>query len=62
MNTSFASDLSDLMAPNVKLWVHGHMHNSLDYVERNTRVVCNPRGYVPFEPNPDFNPSLVVDV
>lgn len=62
LNASFASDLRDLMAPNVNLWVHGHMHNSLDYVERGTRVVCNPRGYVPFEPNPDFNPSLVVEV
>ena len=50
------------MVPNVKLWVHGHMHNSLDYVERGTRVVCNPRGYVPFEPNPSFDPSLVVEV
>ena len=62
LNASFASDLSDLMAPHVKLWVHGHMHNSLDYVEHGTRVVCNPRGYVPFEPNLAFDPSLVVEI
>ena len=38
------------------------MHNSSDYLERGTRVVCNPRGYVPFRPNPDFDPTLIVEV
>lgn len=31
------------------LWIHGHMHESRDYLVehagRSTRVVCNPRGY-----------------
>lgn len=62
MNAAFASDLRDLMGPLVKLWIHGHMHDSLDYIERGTRVVCNPRGYAPFELNPDFDPSLAVEV
>ena len=61
LNAAFASDLTDLMGPAV-LWIHGHMHNSSDYIERGTRVICNPRGYMPFEPNPDFNPDLVVEV
>ena len=50
------------MGPAVPLWIHGHMHNSSDYVERGTRVICNPRGYLPFEPNPEFDPSLIVEV
>lgn len=62
LNAGFASDLTDLMGPAVPLWIHGHMHNSSDYVERGTRVICNPRGYLPFEPNPEFDPSLIVEV
>lgn len=62
LNPAFSSDLTDLLGPAVRLWVHGHMHNSSDYVERGTRVVCNPRGYMPLEPNPDFDPMLIVEV
>ena len=62
LNPSFASDLARLMGPQIALWIHGHMHNSFDYVEQGTRVVCNPRGYFPYEPNPDFNPSLALEV
>ena len=61
-NPAFSSDLTDLMGPAVRLWVHGHMHNSSDYVEHGTRVVCNPRGYVPHGLNPDFDPMLIVEV
>lgn len=46
-NGAYYSDLSDFILdhPQIKLWVHGHMHNSFDYMIGNTRVVCNPRGY-----------------
>lgn len=39
------------------LWVHGHTHSSADYLLGNTRVVCNPHGYLdyPGEPNPEFH-------
>jgi len=62
LSPAFASNLRDLLGPAVKLWIHGHMHHSLDYVDRGTRVVCNPRGYIPFEPNPDFDPTLIIEV
>jgi len=26
-------------------WVHGHMHNTSDYIIGWTNVICNPRGY-----------------
>jgi hypothetical protein len=26
-----------------------------------TRIVCNPRGYLPIEPNPAFDPRFVVE-
>jgi len=44
------------------LWVHGHIHESLDYRVGNCRVVCNPRGYVPEHKNEEFNPGFVVDL
>ena len=45
LNTLYASDMEYLMSNNVKLWIHGHTHNSFDYTVGNTRVVCNPVGY-----------------
>ncbi len=61
-NPGFASDLSRLVKPPVALWIHGHTHESIDYVVNGTRVVCNPRGYLPRQPNPAFQPTLVVEV
>ena len=51
MNGAFASDLSEFIMdrPQIKLWTHGHMHNPSDYMMGDTRVVCNPRGYIGHE-------------
>jgi predicted phosphodiesterase len=51
MNGAFASDLTDFILdrPQIKLWTHGHMHNVSDYMMGETRVVCNPRGYIGYE-------------
>ncbi len=64
MNGCYRSDLSDIMLdhPHIKLWVHGHMHDQVDYTIGDTRVICNPRGYLPDEPNDDFNPTFLVSV
>lgn len=62
LNPSFASDLSRLMGSPVALWIHGHTHESCDYFEGGTRVVCNPRGYGPFELNAAFDPILTIEV
>jgi hypothetical protein len=43
-----------------ELFVHGHTHCSFDYRVGQTRVLCNPHGYG--DENPDFNPSLIVEV
>lgn len=61
MNGGYHSDLSELILDNnINLWIHGHTHVSLDYMLGNTNIVCNPKGY--HNENPDFNPSLVVEV
>lgn len=62
LNPAFASDLAHLVKSPVALWIHGHTHQSCDYVVNGTRVVCNPRGYLPMEPNPAFDPILVVEL
>jgi predicted phosphodiesterase len=62
LNASYVSDLEALLGPPVLLWVHGHTHSSFDYRLAGTRVVCNPRGYLPYEPNAAFDPGLVVEI
>jgi len=51
MNGNFYTDLSEFIMdrPQIRLWVHGHMHNVSDYMIGETRVVCNPRGYIGHE-------------
>ncbi len=61
LSPAFVSNLEDLLGP-ARLWIHGHTHDSFDYVVANTRILCNPRGYDPFELNPGFDPVFVVDV
>ena len=61
-NPCFASDLDHLVRAPVSLWIHGHTHESIDYVVNGTRVYCNPRGYLPNEPNPSFNPSGMIEL
>jgi len=62
LNAAFASDLSHIVGPPISMWIHGHTHDSCDHVVNDTRIVCNPRGYLPHEPNPAFNPALVLEV
>ena len=61
LNPCFASDLAHLVRAPVMAWIHGHTHESIDYVVNGTRVVCNPRGYLPAEPNLSFDPTAVVE-
>ncbi|TWI70531.1 calcineurin-like phosphoesterase family protein [Bradyrhizobium huanghuaihaiense] len=62
----YASDLEHLMTGDTapELWLHGHVHRSLDYSVGDVRVLCNPRGYPApgGRENPDFDQALVVEV
>ena len=51
MNGGYHSDLEQFIMdrPNIKLWTHGHTHEDFDYMVGETRVVCNPRGYIGYE-------------
>lgn len=63
VSACFASELDHLFGK-MNLWIHGHTHESLDYEVNGTRVICNPRGYVLYSGNEnfDFNPSLLIEV
>lgn len=51
VNGAYSSDLSELMLdnPQIKVWTHGHTHHEFDYTIGETRVICNPRGYINYE-------------
>lgn len=45
-NFFFASELYELICTfKPKVWVHGHTHDSMDYMIEETKVLCNPKGY-----------------
>lgn len=50
----------------IDLWVHGHIHDAVDYIENGVRVVSNPTGYGDKfggeAVRNGFNPWLVIDV
>jgi Icc-related predicted phosphoesterase len=51
MNGGYASDLSEFILdhPQIKKWVHGHVHSTHQYNIGDTEVLANPRGYVGHE-------------
>lgn len=51
MNGNFHSNLNEFVEsnPQIQLWIHGHMHDPFDYKLGETRVFCNPRGYIQYE-------------
>jgi hypothetical protein len=64
LSACYASKLDHLTGLNA-LWIHGHTHDSLDYMIDKTRVVCNPRGYARnahSNENRSFKPALVITV
>lgn len=51
MNGGYSSDLTEFINnhPQIVLWTHGHTHDKFDYMVGDTRIACNPRGYVGYE-------------
>ncbi len=61
---AFISNLENFIldTPEIKLWVHGHLHEPCDYKIGECRVVCNPRGYAYYGENANFNPNLIIEI
>lgn len=51
-----------VMQSNVSLWIHGHTHNSRDYLLGNTRVFCNAMGGIKegIYLNPEFSDRAIL--
>ena len=64
MNGGYASDLSEFILdrPQIKLWTHGHMHQTFDYMIGGTRVVCNPRGYESHGEVSGWDPDILIEI
>jgi hypothetical protein len=64
MNGGYSSDMDEFITdhPQIKLWTHGHTHHPFDYIVGETRVVCNPRGYINYEPQASNFKLLTVEV
>ena len=64
MTCAYASKLDWLVEEGQPdMWIWGHIHASVpEFSIGRTRMVSNPRGYVPADVNPSFRPDLVVEV
>lgn len=65
LNGAFVSDLTPLLRKTKPaLAIHGHVHDSFDYVVHDTRIVTNPRGYTRVaytQENKKFDPRLTIE-
>ena len=64
MNGGYSSSLDEFIMdhPQIKLWTHGHTHEPFDYMVGETRIVCNPRGYIGYEQRANDFKLLTVEV
>ena len=64
MNGGYSSDMDEFIQdrPQIRLWTHGHTHHNFDYVIGETRIVCNPRGYIGYETQADTWQLQTVEV
>lgn len=63
MNGGYASNLENLILdnPQIRTWIHGHIHQRQDYLIGRCRVVANPRGYQGYE-QMEFDPACQVEI
>jgi predicted phosphohydrolase len=65
MTPGFASNLDDIIKDkHIFIAIHGHTHIGMDYMLEDTRVLCNPRGYVQYgtKENPAFDPDFIIEI
>lgn len=70
LNAAFVSNLTELLFK-ADLWLHGHVHDGVDYKVGRCRVVANPAGYIrqrnvepemfEFE-NKTFDKNLIIEI
>jgi Icc-related predicted phosphoesterase len=60
LNGAYVSDLEYIMVnnPQIKYWIHGHIHDFITYKINETTVICNPKGY--YSENKNFDNNLTI--
>lgn len=64
VSAAYASRL-DTLAEGADFWIHGHMHDSVDYTLGKCRVLSNPCGYMIRGGSPEngqFDPNYIVEI
>lgn len=62
LNGAYASSIEELMLDyRPVLWVHGHIHEPVDYENGRTRVISNPKGY-PGEAKESIYRPVVIEI
>ncbi|PDT50157.1 phosphatase [Sinorhizobium fredii] len=63
LSAAYASNLDDLMLKfKPALWIHGHIHDPVDYLVGGTRVLSNPVGYPGERLNGSSYRGMIVEV
>lgn len=63
LNGAYVSNLEeDILNSKPDFWFHGHVHSTFDYMLGDTRIICNPAGYVEMEENPNFDPLFSIEL
>lgn len=63
-NCAYYTDFSNLILshPQIKYWVHGHVHHKNDYMIGKCRIMSNPRGYYGHEHIEGFDSEFFIEV
>ncbi len=62
ISSAYASNLEEsILKYTPDVWVHGHIHEPKDYFIGETRVICNPHGYID-EPYNGYQKELLIEV
>lgn len=62
VTSAYASNLEDLIYEYQPLyWIHGHIHTPSEYKIGETKIICNPHGYVDEKYN-GYEKELVIEI
>ena len=63
LNVCFAMNYDDLIEDyKPELWICGHTHDTINMMLFDTRILCNPYGYYPYQENKYFKNDLIFEL
>lgn len=64
LNGGYATDLRNFIERHnrIKVWINGHTHHQVEYMVGDTKVICHPRGYYPFQSTSQSYRFKVIDI